>query len=75
VVVVFPVFHQASWKRRSVHEIEKPFLFFSFLYVVQLFIVYLSDEVADDAAVVDAHARPVGVEDPSNPHLHQSSHQ
>ena len=30
---------------------------------------YLSHKVADDPAIVDAHARPVGVEDPSNPHL------
>jgi hypothetical protein len=35
-----------------------------------VFLCYLSDEVADDAAVVDAHARPVGVEDPSDPNLH-----
>jgi hypothetical protein len=31
---------------------------------------HLRDEVADDPAVVDAHPRPVRVEDPGDPHLH-----
>ena len=42
---------------------------------VYFLICYLSDEVADDAAVVDAHARPVGVEDPSDPNLHVHAQQ
>lgn len=31
---------------------------------------YLSNKVADDTTVIDAHARAVRVEDPGNPHLH-----
>jgi len=38
-------------------------------FLNQVILFYLSDKVADDPAIVDAHARPVGVEDPSNPHL------
>lgn len=36
---------------------------------------HLRDEVADDPAVVDAHARPVRVEDPGDPHLHARTHE
>lgn len=35
---------------------------------------YLSDKVADDTAVINAHARAVRVEDPGNPHLHTDTH-